>query len=104
MKKDKEKTDVIFRIDTKGDFKGTVFALLPHNVISYFGNVQSYQHIGQHSGVDYNHCIRTSRPATKKEYKDLKKEMEGFGYNFNIVKKRNYTKYLTDLYLVRSII
>lgn len=102
MKKDKEKTDVIFRVDKTKNWKGTVFALLPHNAMNSLGDVTSYQHVGQHSGADYNHCIRTSKLATKKEYKDLKKEMEGFGYNFNIVKKRNYKKYLTDLSLTRS--
>jgi len=104
MKKDKQKTDVVFRIDTTKDFKGIVFALLPHECCDYKGNVTTYQHVGQHSGADYSHCIRTSRPATKKEYNDLKKEMEiHYGYNLNVINRRNYNKYLQSYKKVNRI-
>lgn len=94
MKKDTYKTDVIFRVDTLKEYKGTVFALLPHEVNTYKGDVTCYQHVGQHSSADYNHCIRTSRLATPKECNDLKCEMESLGYNFNVIKKQNHDKYL----------
>ena len=94
MKKDKYKTDVVFRFDNTKGFKGTIFALLPHEVCDFDGNVTTYQHVGQHSAGDYNHCIKTSRPATEAEYADLKKEMEGLGYDFKVVKKQNRNKYL----------
>jgi len=100
--KDSYKTDIVFRVDKSKDFKGTVFALFPHEVSDHKGNVLSYQHVGQHSGADYNGCIASSRPATADEYADLKKEMESIGYDINVVKKRNYDKYLVDYKRVNS--
>lgn len=98
MNRDKYKTDVMFRIDKSKDFKGTIFAILPHNAFDPKGYITIYQHVGQHSARDYNHCLKTSKPAKKSEYKDLKKEMESFGYNFNVVRRQNRFKYLKDYY------
>jgi hypothetical protein len=36
----------------------------------------SYMHNGQHSEADYHFIMRHSRPATKAEYAELKKELE----------------------------
>lgn len=95
MKKDKEKTDVIFRVDITKQFKGDVMAIFPYIVENTKGDVRLYVHVGQHFSGDYNICIQTSRLATKKEAKYLKAELEqGFGYNLNVVKKRNYKRYL----------
>lgn len=102
MEKDKHITEVVFRCDKSGDFKGIVFALLPHEVSDRNGHVTSYQHVGQHSSADYNGCVTDSRLATEEEYKDLKKEMEGLGYNLKVVKKRNYDKYLKSYNEVRK--
>ena len=104
MKKDKTKTDVIFRIDTTKNFKGEVIAIFPHKVETYRGEVGIYVHVGQHSAADYNICLKTSRLATVKERADLKKELElNYGYNFNIIKKRNYSKYLASYYEAKKI-
>ena len=100
MKKDNYKTDIVFRVDTSKDFKGTVFALFPHEVWDFKGNVTTYQHVGQHSGADYKYCIQTSRLATENEYNDLKKEMESLGYDINVVTKQNYKLYLKSYYEV----
>lgn len=102
MEKDTHTTDMVFRVDTSKDWKGTVFALFPHEVSTLDGCVTCYQHIGQHSSADYRHCISKSRPATAEEMADLKKELEGLGYNINIVKKQNYDKYLKSYYEVRK--
>ena len=59
-------TDIIFRYDTSKDFKGTIFAVMPHDA-ERNGNVTTYQHVGQHSTGDYNHMIATSRPANEFE-------------------------------------
>jgi hypothetical protein len=67
MEKDTHTTDMVFRVDTTKDFKGTVFALFPHEVSTLRGSVTFYQHVGQHGSADYNHCIKTSRPATEDE-------------------------------------
>lgn len=103
MEKDNYKTDVVFRCDKSGDFKDQVFALFPHEVSTHNGLVNCYQHVGQHSSANYSGCISVSRPATPKEYKDLKVEMEGLGYDLNIVKKQNYDKYLESYNEVNGI-
>jgi hypothetical protein len=102
MEKDTYTTDIIFRVDTTKEFKGTVFAIFPHDVCTHSGLVTTYQHVGQHSGGDYQRCIETSRLAKPSEYKELKKEMESLGYNIVVRKRRNYDKYLTDLKRVRG--
>lgn len=102
MTKDTYKTDVVFRCDKHGDFKGIVFALLPHEVSTLDGLVTSYQHVGQHSSADYRHCISKSRMATPAEFADLKNEMEGLGYDLNIVKKQNYDKFLKSYKEIRK--
>ena len=103
MNKDTYKTDVIFRCDKHGNFKGVIFALLPHEVSTHDGSVTFYTHIGQHGSADYRYTVNKSRLATEEEYADLKKEMEGLGYNFNVIKKQNYDKYLVDYKRVRGI-
>ena len=47
--------------------------------------------------------VDTSKLATAEEYADLKKEMESIGYKINVVKKRNYDKYLQSYKSVRGI-
>ncbi|MCC6447278.1 MAG: hypothetical protein IT215_01155 [Chitinophagaceae bacterium] len=101
MEKDDYITEIMFRVDKSKDWKGTVYALIPHECSDFKGNVSSYQHVGQHSGANYQHCIQTSRPATEAEYADLKAEMEnGHGYNIKVIKKRNYDKFLKSYYEV----
>lgn len=92
MKKDSYKTQVLFRY-----WRKEIIALFPYLIANYNGNVESYQHVGQHGGADYLGIIQGSRPATKKEYKDLKKELESLGYNLEQIKKRNYDTYLNAL-------
>ena len=97
MKTDILETDITFRVDTCKDFKGTVFALFPHECSHrYF--VTCYQHVGQHSSADYKASINSSKPATPKEYADLKAELESVGYNIKVVKRQNYDKFLTSYY------
>lgn len=100
MKKDKIITKVKFLIDRPEDEftgeheRGTtgVFAYFPEKidlVDHWFDknkteNRACYSHIGQHSGChpDYaNEC----KPATPEQYADLKKELEGLGYNLEII-------------------
>ncbi len=101
MEKDTFKTDVIFRVDTTKDFKGVVFAIMPHEA-ERNGCVTTYQHVGQHSVGDYNHMIKTSRLANEVEFADLHAELLSIGYNTNIVKKRNYDKFLKSYYEARG--
>lgn len=102
MKRDTHKTDVIFRYDTTKGFNGTIFALFPHEVCDSAGNVTSYQHVGQHGSADYNWSVYKSRLAKPNEYADLKTELEGLGYNLNVVYKQNKDKYIKSLKEVRK--
>jgi len=91
MKKDTYKTDVIFRKYKDG---GAILALFPYSVGDRNGNVECYEHIGQHGTGDYEHCVNTlTIPATEAEAKDLKVELESIGYDLVVKKKRNATKY-----------
>jgi hypothetical protein len=94
-------TDVIFRKEKSGFFKGDVYALFPHEVETYEGHVACYFHVGQHSFADCKYCIRTSVLATPDEYADLKTELEDRGYELNVIKKQNYDKYLKSYYEIK---
>lgn len=94
MKKDNYKTDMVFRVDKTRALKGNVFALFPHEIADFKGNVTTYQHLGQHSVADYKYCISKSRKATKEELEPLKQELESIGYNVNVISRQNYDKYL----------
>lgn len=85
VEKDTEVTKVVFRVWKK---QGTVLALFPEQPDDVLGKYcSSYEHIGQHGGADYVHCIQATRPATPEEYADLKAELESIGYNLKIVKR-----------------
>ena len=84
MTQDTEQTRVVFR---KFKDNGDILALFPY--LSEGGaSVESYMHVGQHSGADYQHCISITKPATPEEYKDLAAELESIGYNLLIRKRR----------------
>jgi hypothetical protein len=91
MKKDKEKTEVVFLFN---DYENDLFAFFPNESYSNDPNddfYTSYCHVGQHSAchIDY---ANDSRFATKEEYKDLKKELEELGYNLTILKYKKEIK------------
>ena len=79
------KAKVVFRV-----FKdGQVIALFPYVDYNNRGECLSYMHIGQHSGADYDYCVKMSRLADESEYKPLKKELEDIGYNLKVVKRKH---------------
>jgi hypothetical protein len=92
MKKDLEKTKVVFRVwkGTSGKgFAGGVIALFPE-LDEGNGFCSSYEHIGQHGGADYAGVIRATRPAAPFEIEPLKQELELIGYNLSIKSRRFY--------------
>jgi len=95
MEKDTIKTEVIFRKWTGKTFNGTIFALFPY-VINVGYEILSYSHIGQHSGADYDLCIKRSTSALFNEYKPLMLELESIGYNLLVMQKRSHSKYLEE--------
>ena len=103
MKKDDYITEVIFRKWNRKAFKGDIIALFPYDIYNISGLVSSYEHVGQHSGADYNHCINMTVPAKAEEYNSLKTELESIGYNLKVINKRNYDKYLTELNELRNV-
>ena len=102
MKKDNYKTDVIFRREYTGMFKDDIIAVFPYVINDFKGGVLSYMHVGQHSGMDYDCVINGTKPAKENEYQALKSELESIGYNLNIVKRRNYKRYLAELNKIRQ--
>ena len=92
MKKDKDVTEVQFRKFKDGD----VIAVFPYQISSQ-NFVGSYMHVGQHSDCawDINYNTTAAKPS---EYKDLLKELKSIGYNIKVIKRRNHSKYLKELY------
>lgn len=92
----KEATEVMFRKSTFSLDEGEVYAIFPYLQHKY-GFCTTYAHIGQHSGAEYNHCIRNSRPAKENEYRELKKELIRQGYNLKVIQRRNYSRYVDTI-------
>ena len=88
---EKIKVDVQFR-KFKGDYNGQVTAVFPY-VTETVTDVACYAHMGQHSSCAWDYTTM-STPATKAEYAPLKKELESIGYEVNIIKRRDHSKYL----------
>ena len=96
MEKDTHTTEVIFRKDESG-----IFAIFPYEIYNKH-LITTYQHVGGHSSGDYNYCIKSSKPATEEEYKDLKEELESIGYNLKVIKKINTNRYLEEYYKTKN--
>lgn len=90
MKKDKHKTEVIFR---KFKDNGDIIAIFPY-IVGFRGEVQFYMHVGQHGDSDYCGLLSRTKLATPKEYIALKRELRSIGYNIKVIQKRNYNKYV----------
>lgn len=75
--------DVIFRVFPEGD----VIAFFPKELNGGLF-CDSYQHVGQHGDASLE-LIEGLRPATKAEYKALKRELESIGYVLNIKENNN---------------
>lgn len=86
MEAEKDETLVIFRKWREKD--GDVFALFPEIPATNSGYAcQSFTHVGEHGGAHYHHCIRQTRPATRREFLSLLVELQGRGYNLRIVQR-----------------
>lgn len=82
MTKDDFKTVVIFR---KFKDRGDVIALFPEAKAAL--RCGSYMHVGQHGEADYNFIVSKTVLASPKEYRALKTELEGLGYDLNVKSK-----------------
>jgi hypothetical protein len=71
------KLPVIFRIETRGSFKGQVTAYFPTCCgTTDPTTVSCYATVGQHGSADES-WLREGRPARPEEYADLLKELQG---------------------------
>lgn len=77
-------TPVIFRRwnDTKDII--ALFPTLEHSR----DLIESYMHVGQHSGADYISVIQATVPALPSEYEPLLRELKRIGYTDLKVRKR----------------
>jgi hypothetical protein len=80
---DEQSTKVLFLVNEKDPGNPDLFAYFPEE--AYNDKFKSgYSHVGQHTGVDPRYA-KESRPATPEEYADLKSELEGIGYNLDVL-------------------
>lgn len=80
--KPSEITRVVFR---KWKDTGDILALFPDLPNDPEGMCcMSYEHVGQHGGATYSHCIEKTVPVTEEEYASLKEELESDPYNYNL--------------------
>ena len=76
-------TKVIFLVNERDPKDPDLFAFFPEEV--HNGEyLTAYSHIGQHSAAHPDYA-KESREATPEEYADLKAELEGIGYNLEIL-------------------
>ena len=88
MKKTKQVDEVVIRRFKEGD----LIAIFPYQISDYRGNVNSYQHIGQHSGADLS-IIHNTKPVKEADAQCLLKELKDIGYNVKVVQRVQYHKY-----------
>ncbi len=75
--KRRERLPVIFRIMRRKDAEVTaIFPTLPFD--RHGAQLTCYAHVGQHGGASWDwYHGRTHRPATRKEYRPLLRELRG---------------------------
>jgi hypothetical protein len=89
------KTKTIFRVWKSRTGTG-VIALFPEMVSdSNVFHCESFEHVGQHGAADPRFVMRASRPATRKEYADLRKELEGRGYSVQVIQRLHRSYFVT---------
>ena len=84
---DEQPIPVIFLVNEKDPKNPDLFAYFPEENYDRRGVLKmGYSHIGQHSAVHPSYADEyESREATPKEYKDLQAELEGLGYNLDVL-------------------
>lgn len=96
MQKDEEPTVVVFRRwkPSEKAYGDGILALFPGDrwTENRSSLCSSYEHVGQHGAADYAGCISRTMPATPREYKPLKQELEQLGYRL-VVRKRWSPRY-----------
>lgn len=86
MKQDKEITKVVFLMDKPDEEPPyDVYAFFPEEMYTNnsHSTFMSYAHLGQHSACNIQYA-KACKLATPEQYNDLKRELEGIGYNLEI--------------------
>jgi hypothetical protein len=84
---DEPLTKVEFLVNERDPENPDLFAYFPEDM--HHGEFRTgYSHVGQHSAVHPNYA-KESRPATPEEYASLKAELEGLGYNLEVINATN---------------
>jgi len=77
---------IIFRKFNKG---GDIIAIFPKILSDNRGNLESYQHIGQHGPCAPDLLQNITKKATKEEYQPLLNELISLGYDdLKIISRR----------------
>jgi len=80
---DSNQTKVVFLVNTRDPKDPDLFAYFPEEI--HNGEYRTaYSHIGQHSAAHPDYA-KESRQASPEEYADLKAELEGIGYNLDVL-------------------
>lgn len=96
--KRKQKTQVIFLIEKpEGDLPCDVFAFFPKEKYTHSdnGTFMSYAHIGQHSPCHIDYALECEECPPEK-HQPLKAELEGIGYELEIISKSAINKRLNS--------
>jgi hypothetical protein len=67
---------------------GGIIALFPEVPADIFGDFcESYEHVGQHGGADYNGVIQNTVPVRADECADLREELTRIGYSLRPIRR-----------------
>ncbi len=86
-------TDVVFRVERYGDFKGDVTAVFPAEpwALAEPYDCACYAHVGQHGACSRAWYRFGTRAATPEEYAPLKAELEAEPYGYRLRVARRWT-------------
>ena len=92
------KTKVIYLYHVENE---DLFAYFPNEIADIGQNRMSYSHVGQHSSCCQEYAS-DCRLATPKEYHDLNAELEGIGYDLDVIEIPQPVLYETDFVLLKN--
>ncbi len=97
----KHKDEVMFRRWPEGE----VIALFPYIIATTTeGFVESYMHVGQHSGADLE-IIHCTKPANLSESDTamLYNELTQIGYHLKVIKRVNWDRHIAEWNRARAM-
>lgn len=86
------KTDVIFRTDKN---TGEIVAYFPYEIHTGF-TASCYAHNGQHSACSHEYILQDTEPC--ENFEVLASELIQIGYDLNIIKRRNHSKFIQQVF------